>query len=137
MNVRVPLLPVLILCGVFLYGGMLFTAYQFERNAEGIFTNCCRWSIRTARCTGRVLYNVYHCRLGEIPPIVCATDDDDDEYTDEELERMQPRPGIARALENEHRKAYRRTTEDETHETYHNGVKSSNSNKKLFAGLVF
>jgi len=60
----------------------------------------------------KVLYNLYHCRLGDIPAVVCADDDEDDEYTDEDLETMKLRPGIERALDVEHRKALRRTTQE-------------------------
>jgi len=61
-----------------------------------------------------VLYNLYHCRLSDIPAVVCASeyDDDGDEemmnYTEEELERMKLRPGIERALDVEHRKSLKK-----------------------------
>jgi hypothetical protein len=56
-----------------------------------------------------VVYNLYHCRLGDIPQAVFASEyGDDDDYTDEEIERMRPRSGIERALDNEHRKALRK-----------------------------
>lgn len=52
---------------------------------------------------------IVHTLLGDIPQVVCAADEDDlEEYTDEELERMKLRPGIERALDVEHRKALRK-----------------------------
>ena len=36
------------------------------------------------------VYHLYHCRIGEIPPIICAMEDED-HLTDNELEQMRPR----------------------------------------------
>ena len=89
--------------------GMLVTAYQMEHSPEGTFANCCRVSLTTVSCIYRVIFNLYHCRLGEIPQVVFASEfENDDELTDEEMERMKLRPGIERALDVEHRKALRR-----------------------------
>ncbi|KAL7468834.1 hypothetical protein ACHAXS_009068 [Conticribra weissflogii] len=106
---KVPLLPILFLFVVFSLGGMLATAHSMENNPEGTFANCCRVSLGTVACVYGVIYNLYHCRLGDIPQVVCAADEDVMEvYTDEELERMKLRPGIERALDVEHRKALRK-----------------------------
>jgi len=40
--------------------------------------------------------------------VVCASELEEEEYTDEEIERMRLRPGIERALDVEHRKALRK-----------------------------
>ena len=67
--------------------GMLVTAYQMEHSPEGTFANCCRVSLTTVSCIYRVIFNLYHCRLGEIPQVVFASEfENDDELTDEELE---------------------------------------------------
>jgi len=88
-------------------GGMIYTAYQFERKPESMYANFCRLSINTVSCTYMVLYNLYHCRLSEVQAILMP-DEEGDEYTDEEIERMKLRPGIAKALEREHNKAFRK-----------------------------
>jgi hypothetical protein len=89
--------------------GMLITAHQMENSPEGTFANCCRVSLTTVSCIYKVIYNLYHCRLSEIPQVVFASEfENDDELTDEELERMKLRPGIERALDVEHRKALRK-----------------------------
>jgi len=106
---KVSLLPILFLFIVFSLAGMLATAHHMENNPEGTFANCCRVSLGTVACVYGVVYNLYHCRLGDIPQVVCAADEDVmDDYTDEELERMKLRPGIERALDVEHRKALRK-----------------------------
>jgi hypothetical protein len=46
--------------------------------------------------------------LGDIPQVVFASELEEDEYTEEEIERMRLRPGIERALDVEHRKALRK-----------------------------
>jgi hypothetical protein len=90
-------------------GGMLLTAHSMENDPEGTFANCCRVSLHTVNCVYSIIYNLYHCRLGEIPAIICGANNlEEDEYTDEELERMNLRPGIERALDVEHRKALRK-----------------------------
>jgi hypothetical protein len=103
MNVKVPLIPVLIISSVLLYFGMVLTAFMYQVHPESMFTNCCRLSINTSRTAYQIGFNLYHCRLGDIPPIVCAMDDEDD-LDDEEIARMKPRAGIDRALEIEHKK---------------------------------
>jgi len=64
--------------------------------------------IKKVNCIYKVIYNLYHCRLSEIPQVVFASELEEDEYTDEEIERMRLRPGIERALDVEHRKALRK-----------------------------
>lgn len=92
-------------------GLMFYTAHEFANNPEGNFANCCRLSLNTLDCTGRLCYNLYQCRLGEVLGILCPGDDDDnDDYTDEELQRMTLRPGIGRALDVEHGKAMKKLT---------------------------
>lgn len=86
---------------------MIITAYQIEHTPEGTFANCCRVSHHTIQCIYKLLYNIYHCRLGNIPEILHPHDDDTD-YTDEELERMGPRPGIEQSLEREHHRAMKK-----------------------------
>lgn len=88
--------------------GMLTTAHHMEHNPEGTFANCCRVSLHTLHCLWRVIYNLYHCRLGDVNNAVFSTELEEDEYTDEEIERMRLRPGIERALDVEHRKALRK-----------------------------
>ena len=105
----IPLPWVLFLMLTFVPIGMLLTAHQFESYPEGQCTNFCRLSLNTLECIWKVIYNLYHCRLGDIPSVVCATDDED-EYTEEDLERMKLRPGIERALDVEHRKSLKMTT---------------------------
>lgn len=89
---------------------MLITAHQFEYYPEGNFANFCRLCINTLDCIFKLMYNLYHCRLNEIPTVVCA-EDDDDEYTEQELQTMKLRPGIGRALEVEHHKAMKKTSQ--------------------------
>jgi hypothetical protein len=103
MNVNVPLIPVLLIAGSLLYFAMVFTAFMYQVHPESMFTNCCRISINTSRTAYLIGFNLYHCRLGDIPPIVCAMDDEDD-LDDEEIARMKPRAGIDKALEIEHKK---------------------------------
>jgi hypothetical protein len=55
MSVKVPLIPALILFALCAYLLMLFTAYSYQNNPEGIFTNCCRLSVHTTTC----LFKVY------------------------------------------------------------------------------
>lgn len=109
VDVQVPIIPVLILGGLMMYCGMVFTAFMYQERPESTFTNCCRLSINTSKTAWSIAFNLYHCRLGEIPPIVCAMDDEDD-LSDDEIERMKPRPGIDKALQIEHCKAMARTS---------------------------
>jgi len=89
--------------------GMLLTAHSMEHHPEGTFANCCRVSLHTVNCIYSIIFNLYHCRLGELPGIICGGAElEEDEYTEEELERMTLRPGIERALDTEHRKALRK-----------------------------
>jgi len=113
INVKVPLLPTLIVAGIFIYAGMVCTAFMYQVYPESIFTNCCRLSISTAKSCSSITFNIYHCRLGEIPPIVCAMDDDDD-LSDDELERMKPRPKLENALNVEHEKCMARGNSTDT-----------------------
>ena len=113
---RVPTVTISLIHAMFLVAfatlvGMVLTANRMERDPDGNFANCCRVALRTVHCTGMVIYNLYHCRLGDIPRVVFASEydgDDDDDYTDEEIERMRPRAGIERALDVEHRRALRK-----------------------------
>lgn len=95
---------VLFAATLFIIGGMILTAQQFVNNPEGNYANCCRLILNIFTCIGKMVYNLYHCRLSEIPQVVCYMDDED-EIDEEELEKMKPRPGIERALEMEHKKA--------------------------------
>jgi hypothetical protein len=108
LDVKVPLIPSLLIAGVLIYGGMVLTAFMYQVYPESYFTNCCRLSINASKAAYLVGYNLYYCRLGEIPPIVCAMDDEDD-LSDEEIERMKLRPGIGKALEKEHKKCVDRS----------------------------
>ena len=87
------------------FTGMLVTAHRMEHHPEGNFANCCRVLLHTVNCIYKVIYNLYHCRLGDMGDIV---ESEEDEYTEEEIERMRLRPGIERALDVEHRKALRK-----------------------------
>eukprot|EP00571_Detonula_confervacea_P015609 CAMPEP_0172308364 /NCGR_PEP_ID=MMETSP1058-20130122/8977_1 /TAXON_ID=83371 /ORGANISM="Detonula confervacea, Strain CCMP 353" /LENGTH=323 /DNA_ID=CAMNT_0013020757 /DNA_START=437 /DNA_END=1408 /DNA_ORIENTATION=+ len=107
-SIRLSLLPAILLLVFVSLTGMLATAHQMEHDPEGTFANCCRVSLHTANCIYKVVYNLYHCRLGDIPQVVFASELEEDEYTDEEIERMRLRPGIERALDIEHRKALRK-----------------------------
>ncbi|KAL7481228.1 hypothetical protein ACHAW6_006910, partial [Cyclotella cf. meneghiniana] len=108
-SLQISLLPAIVLILFVALVGMLLTAHQMENSPEGTFANCCRVSLATVSCICKVIYNLYHCRLGDIPQVVFASDfEDDDELTDDELQRMKLRPGIERALDVEHRKALRK-----------------------------
>lgn len=103
----------------------LGTAYQFEHKPEGNFANFCRLCLNTLDCIWKLIYNLYHCRLNEIPTVVCATDDEDD-YTEQELLTMKLRPGIGRALEVEHQKSMKKTAQQ---------IKSMKSKRAKTKGL--
>lgn len=107
VNVDVPLVPAIIVASIVMCCGMLCTAFMYQARPESTFTNCCRLSIHCIRSACAIVFNLYHCRLGDIPPIVCAMEDADD-LDDEELARMKPRPGIEKALHIEHQKALSR-----------------------------
>ena len=107
-TVNISLFLALFLAVIIALAGMLVTAHQMEHDPEGTYANCCRVSLHTVNCIYKVVYNLYHCRLGEIPQVVLASELEEDEYTDEEIERMRLRPGIERALDVEHRKALRK-----------------------------
>ncbi|KAL7539186.1 hypothetical protein ACHAXR_009087, partial [Thalassiosira sp. AJA248-18] len=107
-DVKISLLPAVFLLVLLTLMGMLVTAHQMEHAPEGTYANCCRVSLHTINCIYKLIYNLYHCRLSEIPQVVFASELEDDEYTDEEIERMRLRPGIERALDVEHRKALRK-----------------------------
>ena len=111
MKVQIPLLPVLLLSVIFFPAVTLYTAYAFEHDAEGTYTNFCRLQLNCMSTVYSFLYNLWHCRLGEVADVVCAMDDEDEygtKFTDEELERMNPRKGLDRALEMEHKRAVRK-----------------------------
>ncbi|KAL3799839.1 hypothetical protein ACHAWO_009960 [Cyclotella atomus] len=112
--------------------GMLITAHQMENSPEGTFANCCRVSLTTVSCIYKVIYNLYHCRLSEIPQVVFASEfENDDELTDEELERMKLRPGIERALDVEHRKALRKVGIEMNKIKINHGAKSNTNSGGL------
>ena len=107
-SVKLSLLPTIFLSMLITFTGMLITAHRMEHHPEGNFANCCRVLLHTVNCIYKVIYNLYHCRLGDIPQVVFASELEEDEYTEEEIERMRLRPGIERALDVEHRKALRK-----------------------------
>ena len=116
----IPLAWVILLMITSVSIGMLLTANEFISNSEGNLANFCRLSVNVLDCAWKIIYNCYHCRLSEIPNVVWAGDyvDDDDAYTEEELENMKCRPGIERALDVEHersmskmKKEFRKKTE--------------------------
>jgi len=107
-SVQLSIIPVILLSVLITFIGMLITAHRMENDPEGNFANCCRVLLHTVNCIYKVIYNLYHCRLGDIPQVVFASELEEEEYTDEEIERMRLRPGIERALDVEHRKALRK-----------------------------
>lgn len=135
-ELQLSLIPAIFLILFVALVGMLITAYQMEHSPEGTFANCCRVSLTTVSCIYKVIYNLYHCRLGEIPQVVFASEfENDDELTDEELERMKLRPGIERALDVEHRKALRKVGIEMNKIKVNNGLQSSTINGGLSGGL--
>jgi hypothetical protein len=106
-KITISIIPAILLLLFITISAMIITAYQIEHTPEGTFANCCRISHHTIQCIYKLLYNIYHCRLGNIPEILHPHDDDTD-YTDEELERMGPRPGIEQSLEREHHRAMKK-----------------------------
>jgi hypothetical protein len=108
LEFRVSIIPAIFSLLFVTVVGMMLTAYMFDNYPEGTFANCCRVSLMTVKCIFKVGYNLYHCRLSEIPQVVFASDYEEEELTDEDLERMKLRPGIERALDVEHRKALRK-----------------------------
>ena len=110
MKVQIPLLPVLLLLGICFPAVTLYTAHAFEHDAHGQYANFCRLQLNCMSTVYSFLYNLWHCRLGEVADVVCAMDDDDEygtKFTNEELVRMNPRKGLDRALEIEHKRAVR------------------------------
>jgi len=107
-SVQLSIIPVVLLSVFITFIGMLITAHRMENDPEGNFANCCRVLLHTVNCIYKVMYNLYHCRLGDIPQVVFASELEEEEYTEEEIERMRLRPGIERALDVEHRKALRK-----------------------------
>jgi len=67
----------------------ILTAHQFVINPKGPYANSCRSSIEFLECIWKICYNLYHYRLGEIPDVVCAIDDVEEEYSEQELAKMQ------------------------------------------------
>ena len=106
-TITISIIPAILLLLFITTSAMIITAYQIEHTPEGTFANCCRVSHHTINSVYKLLYNIYHCRLGNIPEILHPHDDDTD-YTDEELERMGPRPGIEQSLEREHHRAMKK-----------------------------
>lgn len=106
----IPLAWVILLVITSVSIGMLLTANEFITNSEGNLANFCRLSVNVLDCAWKIIYNCYHCRLSEIPNVVWAGDyvDDDDAYTEEELENMKCRPGIERALDVEHERSMKK-----------------------------
>ena len=107
----IPLAWVILLIIAFMGIGMLLTANEFISNSEGNWANFCRLSVSILDCVWKIFYNCYHCRLSEIPNIVWTggvhqgDNDEEDAYTEQELQCMKPRPGIERALDVEHQKS--------------------------------
>eukprot|EP00548_Thalassiothrix_antarctica_P001614 CAMPEP_0194134014 /NCGR_PEP_ID=MMETSP0152-20130528/4078_1 /TAXON_ID=1049557 /ORGANISM="Thalassiothrix antarctica, Strain L6-D1" /LENGTH=330 /DNA_ID=CAMNT_0038829527 /DNA_START=240 /DNA_END=1232 /DNA_ORIENTATION=- len=137
INVKVPLFPTLIMASICIYVGMVCTAYMYQVHPESIFTNCCRLSIRTTKNCCFIMINLYHGRLGEIPPIVCATDEDDDsDLGEDEIERMKPRPKLEDALGVEHEKCMTRTAESTSMDRITGGfLKSRGDAEQTYFGL--
>ncbi len=106
----VPLAWVILLIITSVGLGMLLTANEFINHSEGNWANFCRLSVSILDCVWKIIYNCYRCRLSEIPNIVWTggEDDDEDAYTDQELQNMKPRPGIERALDVEHKRSMNR-----------------------------
>lgn len=107
--VQIRLSWAIILTATLLTVGMLVTAHQFVSNPKGKYAGWCRSSIETLECIWKICYNLYHCRLGEIHDALCAIDDEDD-YTEQELQTMKLRPGIEKALTVEHNRAIKKMT---------------------------
>jgi hypothetical protein len=104
----VPLAWVILLVITFVGIGMLITANEFISNSEGNLANFCRLSVNVLDCIWKIFYNCYKCRLSEIPNVVWAGNeetDDEDAYTELELQNMKCRPGIERAMEVEHQRS--------------------------------
>lgn len=108
LDVKISLLSSILLLVFISLMGMVLTAHKMEHDPEGNYANCCRVLLNAVNCIYKVIYSLYHCRLGDIPQVVFASELEEDEYTDEELEHMRLRPGIERALDVEHRKALRK-----------------------------
>ena len=107
-QLHVPIAWVILINLSIFFISTLITAHQFEHYPEGNFANFCRLCINAMDCIFKLVYNLYHCRLNEIPSVVSA-EDADDEYTEQELQNMKLRPGISKALEVEHHKSMRKT----------------------------
>ena len=132
LKVQIPLLPVLLLLGICFPAVTLYTAHAFEYNAEGTYANFCRLQLNCMSTVYSFLYNLWHCRLGEVADVVCAMDDEDEygaKFTDEELERMNPRKGLDRALEMEHKRAVRKARKAGRGEGSNNGAPSVEMNR--------
>ena len=110
LSVQISIVPALFLLMFVSLTGMITTAHFMEHHSEGNVANCCRVILHTVHCIWKVVYNLYHCRLGDIPQVVFASELEEEDFTDEELERMRLRPGIERALDVEHRKALRKVS---------------------------
>ena len=83
--------------------GMIYTAYSFIHDSDGIFANCCRVTVSFCDCLRIVFTSLYKCELSNIPHLIFSFEGEDDE--DDGKSEMKLRPGIERALEVEHRKA--------------------------------
>jgi hypothetical protein len=103
----IPLAWVILLIITSVAIGMLITANEFISNTEGNIANFCRLSVNTLDCIWKIIYNCYKCQLSEIPNVVWSggVDDNEESYTEQELQRMKCRPGIERALEVEHQRS--------------------------------
>lgn len=62
----------------------------------------------TADCLFKIGFNCYNCRMSEVVDTICPGEDEDHDFTDDELERMTLRPGIERALDKEHGKVMKK-----------------------------
>jgi hypothetical protein len=107
-TITISIIPAILFLLFLTLGGMLLTAHRMEHNPEGYFANFCRVVLHSITCFSGLLYNLYHGRWGDIVQRALGDEDDEEDYTDEEMERMKLRPGIERALDVEHTKALRR-----------------------------
>jgi len=109
--------------------GMFVTAHQLLSNPKGRYANSCVRSIECLECIWKLCYNLYHCRLGEIHDVVCAIDDEEEDYTEQELATMKLRPGIEKALTVEHTRAINKMTGKEVRDKIKKKIKKKISEK--------
>lgn len=122
-SARVSLLGVVLVFFLMFPASALFTAYAFEHHPEGTYANFCRLSLNSTRCVYRMVYNIYHCRLGALTRNLFTEDEEQygKDYSDEELERMKARPGLESAMDAEHGKAMKRLNNVEMGKLHNGG----------------